>query len=276
MNQQSGGNMEPIDVILITKNAQQYSPLFQKSLDTLFKEVPVSRLLVVDAFSTDKTLEVLQQYPKVEVHQIQGNRALARQYGIEHIETSWFLFLDDDVILCPNWWKTALKYMQEPQIGLIWGWSRTINPHTRNRMKIMYYLRRKSEYALQLRVFQHRGGTHDTLIRRLAIQDIQIPRDLHIFEDWYIKQFVEAKGFHTIAPNDLWCYHWLNPNFTYTAIAEIARLAKKYKLETTFQTIFKFILSLPKALAILLVTGDFKAAADQFKFYTYNFLGRIH
>lgn len=264
-----------IDVILITKNAVKHSPVFQKGLDSLYNEVPVSRLLVIDAFSTDKTLEVLQQYPKVEIHQIQGNRAVARQFGIELVETPWFLFLDDDVIFCRNWWKRAFKYMQEPRIGLIWGWARVINPHARNRMKVMFYLRKKSEYALQLRTFQHRGGTHDTLIRTSAIQGIQIPSDLHVFEDWYIKKYVEDKGYLTVAPSNIWCYHWLDPTYSFEFCALFIQLAQKYQLESKFTTLYKFGFAFPKAMAILLLTRDGKAAQDQFKFYAYSFLARF-
>jgi len=264
-----------IDVILITKNSASHTPVFENSLRSLYREVPVKRLIVVDAFSTDDTLKILRKFPNVEIHQLRGNRAVARQYGIEQVETEWFMFIDDDVILCRDWFKIAQKYML-PEVGLIWGWDRICNPHSRNRMKVMYYLRKMDEYHLMLRNFKNRGGTHDTLIRREAVEDIQIPADLHVFEDWYIKTYVEKKGFKCVVPQDLWCLHYLSPKFNLENMTVIARLQKKYGLQSDFENLRNLALALPKCLAILLISMDLQACRDQWRMYFYNFIGRFY
>jgi len=262
-----------VDVVLITKNSATHTPIFEKCLRSVYREVPIKRLIVVDDFSTDDTLKILEKFPKVEVHQIKGNRAVARQYGIKQVKTDWFMFVDDDVILCKDWFKIAQKYMF-PEVGLIWGWDRVSNPHARNRMKIMYYLRKMDEYQLMLRNFERRGGTHDTLIRREAVKDIQIPPDLHVYEDWYIKTYVEKKGFKCVVPPELWCLHYLNPKYDLKNMAVIAELERKYKLRSSFEVLRNFALALPKCLAILLISGDLQACRDQWKMYAYTFLWR--
>jgi len=263
-----------IDVILITKNSSKHTPIFERSLSTLYYTVPVKRLIVVDDFSTDNTLRILGKFPRVEVHQLKGNRAVARQYGIGLVETDWFMFIDDDVILCKDWFKIAQKYMI-PAVGLIWGWDRICNPHSRNRMKVMYYLRGMDEYRLMLRNFQQRGGLHDTLIRREAVEGIQIPTDLHVYEDWFIKRYVEKKGFKCVAPQELWCLHYLNPNYDLATMVTIARLERKYKLQSDFIALRNIALALPKCLAILVISRDLQAAKDQWKMYVYNAIGRL-
>jgi len=268
------GKTLEIDVILITKNSATHTPVFERSLRSLYCNVPVKRLIVVDDFSDDDTLKILERFPKVEVHRLRGNRAVARQYGIKLVETDWFMFIDDDVILCKDWFKIAQKYML-PAVGLIWGWDKICNPHSRNRMKVMYYLRKMDEYHLMLRNFQRRGGLHDTLIRKEAVEGIQIPPDLHVYEDWFIKTYVEKKGFKCVAPEELWCLHYLNPKYDLRSVATIARLQRKYKLQTDFIALRNFALALPKCLAILIITGDLQAAKDQWKMYAYNMIGRV-
>ncbi len=185
--------MEKIDVILLTKDSYSHSSIFKRCLDTVYREIPINRLIVIDAFSTDETIDFLMNYPNVEIHRSRGNRAAARQYGICQVETDWFMFIDDDVILCRNWFKKALKHLSN-DVGLLWGWDVIANKHSRNRMKIMYYLRKMNEYELMKRNFERRGGTHDALIRKEAVEGIKIPSDLHIYEDWYIKDYVERRG----------------------------------------------------------------------------------
>lgn len=264
-----------IDVIMITKNSAEHSPIFERVLTRLYQEVPVSRLLLVDGHSTDETVDIARQYPCVAIYPVPGNRAVARQFGIAQVETEWFLFLDDDVLLGPQWWKIAQKHMADETVGMIWGWDRLGYEPTRNRMKIMVYLRRMDEHALMVKNFAHRGGTHDTLIRTKAVETIQIPPDLHVYEDWYIKEHVMAQGYTVVAPDDLYCYHVYRPTFTPHALYEIARLQKKYGLQSGLVTLRNLVLAVPKALAILLFTRDWEAMSDQLKMYVYNFIGRF-
>ena len=57
-----------VDVVLITKNSATHTPVFEKCLRSVYREVPVERLIVVDDFSTDSTLKILEKFPRVEVH----------------------------------------------------------------------------------------------------------------------------------------------------------------------------------------------------------------
>ncbi len=63
-----------------------------------------SRIIVVDSrYSTDGTLDILKQYPNVEVFQ-RSFDTHARQwnYGLEQVQTAWTLSLDADYVLSPK------------------------------------------------------------------------------------------------------------------------------------------------------------------------------
>jgi glycosyltransferase involved in cell wall biosynthesis len=189
-----------VDVVIITKNSER---MLIECLRSVYKNVPVSRLIVVDGYSTDKTLGIARQFQRkhgnVLVMQDRGTRATARQKGITLVKTDWFMFVDSDAVLCKDWFKKAEKHMGE-NVGAIWGievWSTIQNPVI---LKLFLLVTRK--------IFDLRGGTHDTLIRTDLVKDIEIPKILHVFEDAYIKDWIIQKGYRLIACYDPYCVHF--------------------------------------------------------------------
>jgi hypothetical protein len=85
-------------------------------------------------------------------------------------------------------------------VGAVWGieiWSTIQNPAI---LKMFLLVTRK--------IFDLRGGTHDTLIRTDLVKDIEIPKVLHVFEDTYIKDWITQKGYKLIACYDPYCIHY--------------------------------------------------------------------
>jgi glycosyltransferase involved in cell wall biosynthesis len=189
-----------VDVVLLTKNSEKK---LNECLKSIYRNVPVNRLIVVDAYSTDKTLDIVKEFQEkhgnVLVVRDRGNRASARQMGLRQVSTEWFMFVDSDVILCENWFQKAEKYVGN-DVGGIWGievWSTIRSPAM---LKMFLWITRK--------IFDLRGGTHDTLVRTSLVKDIEIPKGLHVFEDAYIKDWITKKGYKVIACYDPYCIHY--------------------------------------------------------------------
>jgi glycosyltransferase involved in cell wall biosynthesis len=192
--------MDSVDVVLLTLNSDRK---LRQCLDSVYQNVPVKTLIAVDGGSTDQTLPILKdfqaKYGNVKVIPDKGTRATARQKGIENVTADWFIFVDSDVILCKNWYQKALRYVDD-KVGAVWGievWSTIQNPKT---LKMFLLVTRK--------IFDLRGGTHDTLVRTDVVRDIKIPWDLHVFEDAYIKDFISKKGFRVVACYNPFCIHY--------------------------------------------------------------------
>src|SRR5512136_2765207 len=135
--------MDPIDVILLTKNSEQ---VLEGCLRSIYRNVPVERLIVVDNNSVDNTMDILrrfdERYHNVIILHDSGNRATARQKGIAKVGTEWFMFVDSDVILCKDWYRKALSYVNS-DVGSVWGievWS-TIK--SRATLKLFLWITRK-------------------------------------------------------------------------------------------------------------------------------------
>lgn len=189
-----------VDVVLLTMNSDR---VLKKCLNSVYANVPVNQLIVVDGGSTDQTLQILQDfnalYHNVKVISDKGNRATARQKGIESVTADWFIFVDSDVVLCKDWYKKASQY-HGSKVGAIWGievWSTVTNPAT---LRLFLWV--------TMKIFDLRGGTHDTLIRTSAIRGIKIPSNLHVFEDAYIKDWITKNGYQVVACYDPYCIHY--------------------------------------------------------------------
>jgi glycosyltransferase involved in cell wall biosynthesis len=58
------------------------------------------RIVVIDSYSTDRTLEVLQSYPQVQIFQREfDTHANQWNYGLQQVKTEWVLSLDADYVL---------------------------------------------------------------------------------------------------------------------------------------------------------------------------------
>jgi glycosyltransferase involved in cell wall biosynthesis len=197
--------MEPIDVVVLTKNSEH---ILDKCITSIYENIPVKNLIVIDGFSTDRTLEIINEtsetHGNVEVLKVNGSRASAREKGIKKVSTDWFMFVDSDVIIGRDWFRKAEKNVKS-DVGAIWGVNIDVIPNIRNKRAL------KLQSIIARQCFSLRGGMHDTLIRRKAVEGIRIPEQLHAYEDAYIINWIKAKGYKTVIGDDVYCLHYKPP-----------------------------------------------------------------
>lgn len=182
-----------IDVVILTKNSEK---TLEPSLLSISKNVPVNKLIAIDGYSTDKTVEILKQYD-ARIIQTHGTRGFARQIGMNMVTTDWFAFVDSDVVLCDNWFEQMKTFML-PEVGAVFGLDLP-RPLSGLRLRFMQ--------ISSARVFKIRGGCHDILIQKKAISGIKIPEKLHTLEDAFIKEWIE-KFWRVVVNYKAYCYHF--------------------------------------------------------------------
>ncbi len=194
--------MEAIDVVMLTKNSEH---MLAACLQSVSDNVPVRRLIVVDGASTDNTLKILDEFDRehrnINIITENGSRAEARERGIRQVETEWFMFADSDIILCKDWFREAIKQI-DTNVGAIWGLNIDVIPTIKNK----FFLKHRAIIAREC--FNLRGGMHDTLIRRELVEDIRIPKQLHVYEDAYIVNWIKKKGHKVVIGNEIYCLHY--------------------------------------------------------------------
>ena len=94
-----------VDVIIPIVHTNE---LWRSNLISIYREIPVNRLLIGDGGCIDDSLEVARQFPRVEVldHRNFTSLGYSIRHLIEAVETEWFVYLHSDVFLPPGWFET--------------------------------------------------------------------------------------------------------------------------------------------------------------------------
>lgn len=86
--------LEQVTILILTYNE---APNIERTLQRL---TWAKRIVVIDSYSTDKTLEILSSYLQVEVFKRKfDTHANQWNYGLEQVKSEWVLSLDADYIL---------------------------------------------------------------------------------------------------------------------------------------------------------------------------------
>lgn len=230
--------MKSIDVVMLTKNSEH---MLSKCLQSIYENVPVSRLIIVDGSSQDNTLKIIEkfnrEYGNIKIITENGSRAKAREKGIKEVKTEWFMFADSDVVLCKKWFEKAEKYIGE-DVGAIWGLNIDIIPNVKNKLFL------KSLGFVARECFKLRGGMHDTLLRLELVKDISIPEKLHSYEDAYIINWIRMKGYKVVIGDELYCLHYRPPE-DWNCRESLSLAALEIKCGLVYSRIFRYAFYYP-------------------------------
>lgn len=101
-----------LQAVILTKNEE---PNIKRVLDRLQW---LEKIVVIDSFSTDATLDILRCYPNVEVHQRAfDTHATQWNYGLDLCDTEWILSLDADYVLNDAIAGEVKTYIQQDTIA---------------------------------------------------------------------------------------------------------------------------------------------------------------
>lgn len=174
-----------IDIAMPTKES---ADVIGETLDTAATAienagVSVNQLVVVDDESDDGTLDRARDRADAygwDPAFVSEPATLpeARERAIGLVETEWFWFLDDDVRVREDYVDQQLDAIA-PAVGAVQGRKADRTEHPSD------WSRRRAR----------RGGTHATLIRHEAVADVEIPEDMAVLEDEYLRRETESNGY---------------------------------------------------------------------------------
>ena len=212
--------MKPVDVVILTKNSER---LLRECIESVYRNVPVNSLIVVDGYSKDATMQIVREFQEkhgnVVFVQDRGTRGSARQKAMNEVKTDWFMFVDSDVVLSENWFVEAEKLIKD-DVGAVWGieiWS------VLRKMRVLPLFER-----VTMKIFDKRGGTHDLLVRRKAVEGIRVPSHLHTYEDAFIKSWICGRGYKVIGVYEPYCLHF-RPDGVWTVAQNIGFIVSDIK-----------------------------------------------
>lgn len=101
-----------VDVVMPLLHGNE---LFRKNLFSVYKQIPVNRLLISDGGVIDNSIEVLSEFPRVQIfdhREVQTlGRCLALLFG--EVKTEAFCYLHSDVLLPDGWFEEMNKELHK-------------------------------------------------------------------------------------------------------------------------------------------------------------------
>ncbi len=107
--------MEQVAVVILNWNGKKYLEKFLPSVVSN-SELEYVSIWVADNGSTDDSVEFLQKnYPQVKIVELPENYGFAEGYNraLEKIQADYYVILNSDVEVTPNWIEPIINYMSE-------------------------------------------------------------------------------------------------------------------------------------------------------------------
>jgi hypothetical protein len=98
-----------VDVIIPVYHTNE---LWRANLHSIYREIPVRRLLISDGGVFDDSLDIAKQFPRVEIFDHKKYRTLGKCIAelIKAVTSDWFIYLHSDVYLPEGWFNNMVKY----------------------------------------------------------------------------------------------------------------------------------------------------------------------
>jgi len=250
---------EPIDVLVATYNSASY---LDQALTAIKRSVPINRIIAVDRYSADGTLDILKNHG-AEVFFENKSLGYARQLLIEKAETDVFMMLDSDVLISEaHWYPNALKLLSDRNsegrpVGAV-----VLLPISRPPPPLQKY----TEFWWRLMPTLERNFflTNSTLFLKDAVEGIRIPEELGATEDVYIWLHVRGRGYTTLTMRVRGIHHFAHSEKKGYWMGANLRILQKFSGRAVLPFVIRNVMVYP---ALALVAAFFTRDA---KVLTYN------
>ena len=202
----------PMDYVVVTKNGES---TISATIDSIRSQNNVNRVIVVASSDSrdeaKRQLHNLQRSGRIDVLRYENTGlAFARYLGIMIVETPWFSFIDDDIVLPPNWSAYMENYIEgarKMHMGAFVGQAYMNDVHRE------YLEQSHITHTIEERMF-----THNTAIRTDLVSNWKPDFDISAYEDYNLTQFIISKNavcmsvplfvFHDHQGSDFWAAVW--------------------------------------------------------------------
>jgi glycosyltransferase involved in cell wall biosynthesis len=91
-----------VDVIIPIMHTNE---LWLKNIHSIYREIPVNRLIISDDGCVDDSIDIVRKFPRVTVlnHRDFKSLGFSLRKLIENVQSEWFVYLHSDVYLPPAW-----------------------------------------------------------------------------------------------------------------------------------------------------------------------------
>ena len=113
--------MQLISIIIAAYNEEKTIGPCLDSLKVLTYDYSNLEIIVVNNNSTDRTVEIVKNYPVKLVHETVSGPGYARNRGIQEAQYDIVVFIDSDVVVSSNWLISLTNPFKNSSIGAVGG-----------------------------------------------------------------------------------------------------------------------------------------------------------
>ncbi|MCW1296182.1 MAG: glycosyltransferase [Candidatus Parvarchaeota archaeon] len=191
-----------VSFIVPTYNSEK---TIRECIESILKQKCKKEVIVVDGCSTDKTREILREYPiKLLVEKKKGPAA-ARNKGLRTARGKYIAFIDSDVVLPPFWIKKALKLLRQKDIAGVGGPG--ISPEksiVSESLNALLYGKTKNVR----KIFVDSLATMDVVYKKSMIENEFFDESLTSGEDPEFNFRIRKRRFKLLFSRELYVYHY--------------------------------------------------------------------
>lgn len=179
--------LQKIDVVVCAKNRARN---LKRILPQILDKIPVNRLIVVYASSSDDTEKIARKYTQEVYWDGDNGLGAARNLGMTLSETEIVAAIDTDVILPDNWFERLIRHFSDPKVSAATG--ACIFGYGCKPIQKMYeyhYLKKRPRPDTYF-------GCSNVLLRKKAVLEVgNFRKELRASEDFDIHRRLLKRGY---------------------------------------------------------------------------------
>lgn len=163
-----------VTVVVPVRNGEETIESLLDSLNNLNYESDKVEVIVVDGNSTDKTREIVKNYPVKLVIENKKGLNIARNIGIKKSKGEIVAFTDSDCIVPSNWITKIVENFKDPQVSCVGGSAKALNSDFVSQyadnsiVRLMPFFRKREELDKVRPFFRHPAGCNMAYRRKVA------------------------------------------------------------------------------------------------------------
>jgi len=163
-----------VTVIVPVRNGEQTIQLLLESLQKLDYNRNKVEVIVVDGDSTDKTREIVKEYPVKLVVEKRNGLNVARNTGIKCSNGEIIAFTDSDCIVPPNWITKIVENFKDNKVSCVGGSAKALDSDSVSQyadnslVRLMPFFTKREELEKVKPFFRHPAGCNMAFRRKVA------------------------------------------------------------------------------------------------------------
>lgn len=117
-----------VDLAMWAKNGASILPVVLKRAETVIPNEIINKKILVDDHSVDETREIARDFGWSVYPNERGGVGSGANTALRHVESDYFVSLEQDVVLAENWFERIVKHLERKDVAVAQGWRITDHP----------------------------------------------------------------------------------------------------------------------------------------------------